>query len=299
MNLHSAAILPLILLTSTMVSQAADESIVAKVGESEVRVADIKPLLKNLPARDQAVLARDPAALKDIVRALIVQQLVYKEALSKKWEQQPQIVAQLERLRQQAITQSYLQALATPPDTFPSSADLQAAYDTLKKSNALQVPKQYHLQQIYIACPKGTDKATEEKGQAKLDATVKQLKEGDFSVVAKSQSDDAASAPNGGDLGWLAEAQIQPEIRAQVVSLSKGGTTPPIRMNDGWHFVRLVETKDPYTATMDEVKVSLTNELRSQQAQTLNKAYLAKILQQNPITLNEIAVSNLLDKKGN
>jgi len=299
MNLHSTAILPLILLTSTTVSQAADESIVAKVGESEVRVADIKPLLKNLPARDQAALTRDPAAMKDIVRALIVQQLVYKEALSKKWEQQPQIVAQLERLRQQAITQTYLQAMATPPDTFPSSAELQTAYDTLKKSNALQVPKQYHLQQIYIACPKGTDKGTEEKGQAKLDATVKQLKEGDFSTVAKSQSDDAASANNGGDLGWLTEAQIQPEIRAQVVSLSKGGTTQPVRMNDGWHFVRLVEIKDPYTATMDEVKVSLTNELRSQQAQTLNKAYLAKILQQNPITLNEIAVSNLLDKKGN
>jgi len=282
-----------------VVSHAADESIVAKVGESEVRVADIKPLLQNLPTRDQAALARDPAALNDIVRALIVQQLVYKEALSKKWEQQPQIVAQLDRLRQQAITQSYIQALATPPDTFPSSADLQAAYDTLKKNNALQVPKQYHLQQIYIACPKGADKATEDKGQVKLDTTVKKLKEGDFSVVAKSQSDDTASAPNGGDLGWLAETQIQPEIRAQVVSLSKGGATSPIRMNDGWHVVRLVETKDPYTATMEEVKASLTNELRSQQAQALNKAYLAKILQQNPITLNEIAVSSLLDKKGN
>jgi len=282
-----------------MVSQAADESIIAKVGESEVRVADIKPLLQNLPARDQAALTRDPAALNDIVRALIVQQLVYKEALSKKWEQQPQIVAQLERLRQQAITQSYIQALATPPDSFPSSADLQAAYDTLKKNNALQVPKQYHLQQIYIACPKGTDKTTEEKGQAKLDSVVKQLKDGNFSGIANSQSDDAASAPNGGDLGWLAESQIQPEIRAQVISLSKGGTTPPIRMNDGWHVVRLVETKDSYTATMDEVKASLTNELRSQQAQTLNKAYLSKILQQNPITLNEITVSSLLDKKGN
>jgi len=282
-----------------MISHATDESIVAKVGDSEVRVADIKPLLQNLPARDQVALARDPAALNDVVRAMIVQQLVYKEALSKKWEQQPQIVVQLDRLRQQAITQTYMQALATPPDTFPSSADLQAAYDTLKKNNSLQVPKQYHLQQIYIACPKGTDKATEEKGQAKLDSVVKQLKGGDFSVVAKSQSDDSASTANGGDLGWLTESQIQPEIRTQVVSLSKGGTTPPIRMNDGWHLVRLVETKDPYTATMDEVKASLTNELRSQQAQALNKAYLAKILQQNPITLNEIAVTSLIDKKGN
>ena len=29
------------------------------------------------------------------------------------------------------------------------------------------------------------------------------------------------------------------------------------------------------------------------------KAYLAKLLQQNPVTLNEIAVSKLIETKGN
>ena len=68
-------------------------------------------------------------------------------------------------------------------------------------------------------------------------------------------------------------------------------------MNDGWHVIRLVEVREPYTATLDEVKVPLTNELRSQRAQAISKAYLAKLLQQNPVTLNEIAVSKLLNAK--
>ena len=246
-------------------------------------------------------LAKDPAALNEFVRALIIQQLVYKEALSKKWDQQPQVLAALDRIRQQAITQSYLESLATPAQEFPSQADLQSAYDTLKKNNALQVPKQYHLEQIYVACPKGAEKSVEDNAQGRLDTVLKALKSNgaDFSTVAKNQSEDPASAQRGGDLGFVADSQVQPEIRTVVSSLSKGGTSDPIRLNDGWHIIKVVEVKDPYTATLDEVKGSLTNELRNQRAQANSKAYLAKLLQQNPVTLNEIAVSKLIDTKGN
>lgn len=282
-----------------MMLSAADTTVIAKVGENEVRAEDIKPFIEKLSVRDQLVLSKDTAMLNDFVREIIIQQLVYKEALSKKWEQQPQVAAQLEKIRQQAITQSYLQALSTPPEDYPSQADLQAAYDALKKNNALQVPKQYRLAQIYVACPKGSDKDTEAKAQAKLDAAVKAVKSGDFATVAKSQSDDASSAQRGGDLGFLAESQIQPEIRSTLSSLSKGATSDPVRMNDGWHVVKVLEVKDPYTATLDEVKGSLANELRNQRAQVLAKAYLAKLLQQYPVTLNEIAVSKLVNPKGN
>ena len=276
----------------------ADNTVIAKVGDSEVKADDIKPLIEKLPLRDQLLLSKDPSALNNLVRELIVQQLIFKEALSKKWEQQPEVAAQLERIRQQSITQSYLQSLSIPPADFPSQSDLEAAYNALKKNNALQVPKQYHLAQIYIACPKGADKASEEKAQSKLDSVQKALKNGDFNSVAKSQSDDAASAQRGGDLGLIGETQIQPEIRNAVTSLSKNGTSDPIRMNDGWHIIRVLEVKEPYTASLEEVKIPLTNELRKEKAQIIAKAYLAKLLQQNPVTLNEIEISKLIDTKG-
>ncbi len=292
-------IIPLIALTLLGFSTPtkADNTVIAKVGDSEVKADDIKPLIEKLPLRDQLLLSKDPSALNNLVRELIVQQLVFKEALSKKWDQQPQVAAQLERIRQQSITQSYLQSLAIPPADFPSQSDLEAAYNALKKNNALQVPKQYHLAQIYIACPKGADKASEEKAQSKLDSVQKALKNGDFNSVAKAQSEDATSAQRGGDLGSLGETQIQPEIRNAVASLSKNGTCDPIRMNDGWHIIRVLEVKEPYTATLDEVKIPLTNELRKEKAQFIAKAYLAKLLQQNPVTLNEIEISKLIDTK--
>lgn len=289
----------LVLLSMEVVMHAADSTVIAKVGASEVRADDIKPFVEKLSVKDQVLLSKNPAALNDYIRGLIVQQLVYKEALAKKWDQQPQVVAALEKIRQQAITQSYLESVAVPPQDFPSTSDLQAAYDQLKKANALQVPKQYHLAQIYIALPKGADKDAEAKVQAAVDETLKALKSGDFAAVAKERSYDRASSQRGGDLGFLVEAQMQPEIRSAVGTLSKGSVTDPIRMADGWHIVKLIEVKDPYTASQDEVKPALTKELRSQKAQLLGKAYLAKLLQDNPVTLNEIAVSKLVNAKDN
>ncbi len=292
------SLLAIILLATPVMLPGADNVVIAKVGENEVKADDIRPFLEKLSVRDQLILSKDATAMNEFVRGIIIQQLVYKEALAKKWEQQPQVAAQLEKVRQQAITQSYLQSVAAPPSDYPSSAELQAAYDLLKKGNALQVPKQYHLAQIYIACPKGSDKDVEAKAQARLEAVVKGLKTGDFAALAQSQSNDAASAQRGGDLGFLPESQIQPEIKAAISSLSKGGVSDPIRLNDGWHVIKIIEVKDPYTATLDDVKGSLVNELRSQRAQVLGKVYLSKLLQQNPLTLNEIAISRLLNTKG-
>jgi parvulin-like peptidyl-prolyl isomerase len=297
---RQACILMLVLWTSSAgISAAADNSVVAKVGDNEVRTEDLRPYFEKLPLQDQLALSRDAAALSEYIRSLIIQQMVYKEALAKKWEQQPQVTEQIDRARRQVVTQTYLQSLATPPQDFPSSAELQEAYDKLKKNNALQVPRQYHLAQIYIACAKGADKSSEEKAQSKAEGLAKNARSGDFAAVAKSSSEEAASAANGGDLGWLAETQIQPGIRTAVAGLSKGGVSEPVRLNDGWHIVKLVETKDPYTASLEEIKGSLTNELRSQRAQLQAKAYLAKLLQQNPVSINEIEAAKLAKPKPN
>lgn len=276
---------------------ASGADIVAKAGQSEVTVDDIKPMIDALPLRDQMMLSKNPAAMNEFVRTLIIEQLVYKEALEKKWDQQKNVIQLLDRVKRQALTQSYLQSIASPPADFPTQADLQQAYDTLKKNNALQVPKKLHLAQIFISCPRGGDKTFEEKAQVKLDAAVKAAKAGDFAAVAKAQSDDPVSAQRGGDLGFLVESQIQPEIRAAVASLSKNGTTDPIRLNDGWHIVKVLETKEPYTATLEEIKVPLSNDLRKQQAQVLGKSYIAKMLQNNPVSLNEIAISKLIENR--
>jgi len=62
---------------------ATESVIIAKAGECEVTADDIRPVIEALPPRDQLMLSKNPAAMADFVRTLIIEQLVYKEALEK------------------------------------------------------------------------------------------------------------------------------------------------------------------------------------------------------------------------
>ncbi|MGL1797809.1 peptidylprolyl isomerase, partial [Vibrio parahaemolyticus] len=47
--------------------------------------------------------------------------------------------------------------------------------------------------------------------------------------MAKTSSEDAATAGREGEIGWVAEPDMRTEIRSQVTGLPKSGISDPIR----------------------------------------------------------------------
>lgn len=268
----------------------ASGDVVARVGTTEITADDLRGYIAALGAREQIALAQDPALLSQTVRLLLANRLVLQEVVAKKWDQQPAIAAQLERVRQNAVAELYLQSVSTPPANYPSDDELQKVYDANR--SALLVPRQFQLAQIFIAAPKDADKATEDKAKKAVDDIARKLKapSADFAAIATSDSD----AKNGGDLGWVAENQIRPEIRTQVMSLAKNAVSEPLRLDDGWHILKLVDTKASYTRTLPEVRDQLAQQMRAERAAALRRTYLAELLKQNPSAINEIALSKVL-----
>jgi len=277
-------------------ASAADSAVLARVGDTDIKVDDVRPFLQKLDARQQAALARDPALLSQFVRTIVVQQLLLKQAEADHWDQQPVVKEQLDRVRDSALAESYLESVSKAPESYPSAAELQAAYDANK--DAILVPRQLRLAQIYIALPKDAGKDAADKAQARVASVQENLKQSDFAEVASSRSDEQASAARGGEIGWLTEAQIQPELRAQVAGLAKNATSAPIRLNDGWHIIKVLDVKEAYTPSLDDIRSQLTQQLRAARARANSEAYLAKLLQQNQVAINEIALSQILPKVG-
>ena len=276
--------------------EAQDNDVVARIGSTDVKADEIRSSIDSLDSRQQAALAKDPNLLNQLVRSLLVQRVILNEALSKHWDQEPAIVAQLARVRDNTIRETYLASVSQPPLTYPSESELKAAYDANKPS--LLVPRQYRLAQIFIALPGTPDKADNDKVQSKVDSVKRSLhqKDDDFAAIARTQSEDSQTAAKGGEIGWLAENQIQPEIRSQIASLTKGTVSDPIRLTDGWHIIKILDTKDPYTPTLDEVRSQLTERLRAERAREISQVYVAKLLEQTPVSINELALSKLLNK---
>src|SRR5262249_38718593 len=119
----------------------------------------------------------------------------------------------------------------------------------------------------------------------------------DFAALARGASDDATTAERDGEIGWIAEPDLRGEIRSQVTGLPKGGITDPIRLDDGWHVMKLEDTEASHTRPLSEVKDALAQKMRAERADANRRAYLADLLKQTPPVVNEIALSKLLEAK--
>lgn len=270
---------------------AGSDEVVARVGATNVSAEEVRSYVAALGPREQAAVTSDPALLSQAVRLLLTNRLVLQEALGKKWDQQPAIAAKLAQVRESAVVELYLQSVTTPPANFPSDEDVQKFYDANR--SAMLMPRQYELAQIFVAVPKDADKAAEDKARQHVDEIVRKLKApgADFAALANATGD----TKDGGQLGWLSESQIRPEIRTQVMGLAKNATSEPLRLDDGWHILELIDTKASYTRTLPEVRDQLVQQLRSERAGQLRRVYVAELQKQHPPVLNELALSGLFD----
>jgi peptidylprolyl isomerase len=265
---------------------AADGEIVARVGTTNVSMDELRDYIAAMNPQEQVVLAKNPALLSQAVRMLLANRLVLREVQAKKWEQAPGIAEKLERVRDSALVELYLQNVSTPPVNFPGDEDLQKVYDANR--SAFVMPRQYQIAQIFVALPKEADKAAETAATKNLEEVQRKLKApgADFAAVATE-----AGAQGGGNLGWVAETQIRPELRDKLAGLAKNAVSEPIRLDDGWHIMKMLDTKASYTRTLPEVHDQLVLQIRGEQAKQLRQAYLADLIKKNPPIINEIALS--------
>ena len=288
------AITALILAGTSCRTRAAE--VLARVGGSDVTVEEIRAHVETLGAAEREALSRNPALLSQFVRLYLTRQAVLREALAKKFEQQPAVKAQLDRLRDEALTDLYLDSVSRPPEGYPSDAEIEPAYEANKP--AFEVPRQFRIAQIYVALPKGADRAAEEKARKRAEDVSKKLKQkgADFAAVARAESDDKQTAPQGGEIGWLTEAQLLPGIRPTVTSLAKDAVSDPVRLDDGWHIMKLLETRAASMRSLSEVREGIVTQLRASRARELKQAYMAKVLEQGAPAINELALAKVLAK---
>lgn len=76
----------------------------------------------------------------------------------------------------------------------------------------------------------------------------------DFGALARQVS-TAASAENGGDLGWVRTEGLAPELRDQIASLQPGQISPPIPGPNGVHILQLRDRRAGAAAAVDREQV--------------------------------------------
>lgn len=90
------------------------------------------------------------------------------------------------------------------------------------------------------------------------DRLVEQLKRGaPFGALAQ-QFSQGATAPAGGELGWILPGSLDPTLDAAMEKLQPRQFSEPIRSTAGWHILYVIDRRPFASARPDDVRLNLT-----------------------------------------
>jgi peptidyl-prolyl cis-trans isomerase C len=111
-----------------------------------------------------------------------------------------------------------------------------------------------HASHILIGLPPNATPAQKAEAKTKAQAALKQVRGGaDFATVARTQSQDQGSAPNGGDLGFFPKGQMTPPFEEAAFKLKAGAVSPVVETQFGFHIIKVHARRGPRTAPLIEV----------------------------------------------
>lgn len=138
-----------------------------------------------------------------------------------------------------------------------------------------QIVQQVHLRHILIKPTEIEDDATVEQKLARWREQIVSGKE-EFGVIAKTYSQDTASAVSGGDLGWTESSVFVPEFAGVVAGLKEGEISQPFRSQYGWHIVQLLGHRD-FDNTNEAARQRAYEAMRDSRVEEATELWLQQI----------------------
>ena len=258
----------LAILISLMVLPAAQAAVVAKVGSHEITETDVDARLAQLPPQYKASYDSE-AGRKRLLDQLVQEKLIYIQAAKEKYDNNSDVVAQLETIKQRLMIRQYIN------DSFKqirvSEEELKAYYDQNKAGFA-------HKEQVWA---KHILLKTQEEAEA---ARARILKGESFEDVAKAVS-TGPSAPNGGDLGWFEKAQMVPEFAEPAFSLAVDGLSDPVKTKFGYHIIKVYGKKEAGTKSFADARPAMEKALMVDKQKKMVAKVVEELKKDYPVTI--------------
>ncbi len=169
--------------------------------------------------KNNAAKAVTTEDLKAYLNLYIAARLKVKEAKSLGLDTLPQLVAELQSLREQII---------------PSYLNDEAAINHLINEAFVRSQKDIHLHHIFIS-DKGDSVTAKQKAETAYQAL---QKGGAFHQIAKQYSDDPLAKTTGGDAGFITVFTLPYAIENLIYNIPSGKAAPIYRSKNGFHIFK-------------------------------------------------------------
>ena len=217
-----------------------ENNVLAVVDGRAIKQSDLYDLLRSIG--QNAMQFQSEEGQKQLVNELVMQELLYSDAIKHGLDQEEEFTAALEQMTKSLLKQYAMGKLLE--SVTATDEEVEAYYEShqsLFKSE--EAAKANH---ILVATLEEAEKIAEE------------IKNGlSFAEAAKKYS-TCPSASQGGALGEFTRGRMVPEFEAAAFAMTPGEISAPIQTQFGYHIIELEALTpagtSPFEAVKDQVK---------------------------------------------
>jgi peptidyl-prolyl cis-trans isomerase SurA len=140
------------------------------------------------------------------------------------------------------------------------------------------------------------------EAKAKITDIMRRLQQGDdFNMLAQNYTEDPSSTANGGDLGFVTEANLEklpPEVQKTIDAIQPGSISPIIAMGDVFRIIKVFEREPAGQRELTDPRVQqqIRDTLMNRKEQVLQAAYY-DVARNNSKVVNYLA-QQVVDNAG-
>lgn len=256
----------LFMIHSYVSALAADDTVLAKIGDNKITISDFKRMINYFDAGTRRMIEQDPQFKAVVLQNIVQRMVISKMARDKGLDKRLHIKEQIELYSIDLLTSEYLkEEVIAKIDV--TEDDIKSYYKTHQEE--FEVPEMIRVRHILIRNPMSKSDSTDDKNKRKEKAeeVLKKIKAGeDFAGLASEYSEDQGSKEKGGDLGLITKGMMAPELEKVAFSLKPGEVSDIIETRYGFHIIKVEEKREsfiePYEKIKDKVKERLFNDLK-------------------------------------
>lgn len=231
---------------------------VAVVNGKAIPSSRVDAVVKQVVAQGQQP---DSPQLREMIKKdLIAREVMMQEAVKMGFDKDAGVKQQLDTARQSIVVNALVREYVTKNPI--KDDEIKSEYDRYK---AQAGDKEYHVRHILL------------ETEAEAKAVIAKLKGGaKFEDLAKT-SKDTGTANSGGDLDWAVPSAFPKEFSDKFVGLAKGAVTEtPVQTPNGFHVIKLDDTRPAKLPSLDEVKPQISEVLQQKKLQAYQEAMVKK-----------------------
>lgn len=253
--------------------------VVLTVGDQKFTAAQWDELVASLPTQYQQ--AARGAGKRQFAEQIAQLKLLAAAAAKDKLEEKPDVKRQMEFARENILAGAMYTRMQDSVKVDDAAIEKyynehKGDYETLKARHIL-----IRVKGAPMPAAAGKPELSDEEALAKAQEIRKKLLAGeDFAKLAQTESDDAGSGAQGGNLGEFKKGMMVPPFEEAAFAAKIGEITEPVKTPFGYHIIK-VEAHD--TKSLADVKSDIAAKLKPE----LARAEVEKLRKNSNVQLDD------------